>query len=95
MKAKPAVRKAILSNANKDLIYALAEIITNVLQGNVKLTEAEKAKLRRSHKALRDIVDKRTGIKAKKQLLIQQGGILSALIAPAITLLASLIGQAI
>jgi hypothetical protein len=36
--AKPKLRKAILSNCNKELINTISECVLNLLNGNLKLT---------------------------------------------------------
>jgi hypothetical protein len=93
-KASPKLRKAILTNSEKELILALCEIITNVLSGTVKLSSKQKKHLNTHKKSLRRVVDKRVGIKEKRHLL-QKGGFLTTLLPPALTLLASLINHAI
>ena len=94
-KAKPKLRKAILSEADKDLVLALCEIVINVLNGNVKLSDSERSKLIRYKKALRDLANKKNSVKAKRDILVQRGGFLAALLPPALGLLASIIGKAI
>ena len=72
---------------------ALCEIITNVLAGTVKLNTKDKKKLRRHKLALRTLDDKNVSVNKKKQILVQNGGFLSALLIPALTLLGSIIGS--
>jgi hypothetical protein len=93
-KASPKLRKAILSNSEKDLILALSEIISNVLSGTVKLSGKQKKHLHAHKKSLRRVIDKRVGIKEKRELL-QKGGFLSTLLPPALALLATLISHAV
>lgn len=45
-KAKPALRKAIVQAADKDVIYTLCEICDNLLRGNIPLSEEQKKKLK-------------------------------------------------
>jgi len=45
--AEPKLRKAILSNCNKELVNSINECIPNVLNGNVKLTGCYTRKLRK------------------------------------------------
>jgi len=39
--AKPKLRKAIISNCDKELIHTISECALNVLRGNVNLTLSE------------------------------------------------------
>ncbi len=80
-KAKPAVCKAILKEANKDLVNCLCECAYNTLKGNVSLSKAQKAKLARHKRELRAVVTKSASHNKKKQLF-QKGGFLPALLAP-------------
>ena len=94
-KASPKLRKAIIANSESELIIALCEIIANVLSGTVKLSSLQKQKLGPHKSSLRHLANKRVGIKEKRKLLVQKGGFLSALLPPALTLLATLIGNAV
>ena len=94
-KASPKLRKAILENSNTDLVLALCEVISNVLSGAVKLRGPVKQKLKKHRSALRKVADKKVALKIKKQILAQKGGFLPALLAPALGLLATLIGNAL
>jgi hypothetical protein len=93
-RASPKLRKAILTNSEKDLILALCEIISNVLSGTVKLSSKQKHNLTNHKNSLRRVIDKRVGIKEKRHLL-QKGGFLTTLLPPALTLLATLINHAV
>ena len=82
-KAKPKVRKALLQNADSDLIRSICECSYNVLQGNVPLNKREKNKLKKYKKELRYLVKKGPTLKQKKKrIIVQKGGFLTALIAP-------------
>ena len=90
-KAKLAVIKAILKEGNKDLVETLCECCINVLYGNVPLTSSQKKKLARFKRVMRKLaVKSKTSLKQKKKLL-QTGGFLPALIAPALGLLSALL----
>lgn len=73
-KAKPSLRKAILREADKPLVYSICEICDNLLSGNVPITPAQKIKLRRHKKVIRDIAKKGEGWQKKRKLLNQHGG---------------------
>lgn len=89
--SKPAARTAILENADKELIDCICEAIDNILRGNVKIpTECEK-KLRRHAKVLKQLGKKSTGIKTRRQLLVQKGGFLPAILGPLIGIASGLI----
>ena len=89
--AHPSVVKTILQGANKDLTLCLGECAHNVLRGNIPLSPAQKSRLTRYKKELRQIARKTTSQKLRKQVL-QRGGFLGALLGP---LLASLAGSVI
>lgn len=80
-KAKPATSKALMKEADKDLVYCLCECSHNILKGNVPLTKAQKTKLTRYKQDLRAVARKTTTQKRKRQIL-QKGGFLPALLAP-------------
>jgi hypothetical protein len=66
--------KAIIENADKELIYTLCECVLNCINGNVTLDESIKTKLNRHKLHLRSLLRKRnSSIKKKKKILIQKG----------------------
>ena len=83
-------RKALLHKAGPKLLKTLCECTLNVLKGNVRLTTRQKRQLVRHKKNLRFLADKKISYKRKKQLLIQKGGFLPALLAPILSTLAGL-----
>ena len=93
-KASPKQRKALLENSSGDLILCIAEVVQNILLGNVKLSKAQKSKLQKYKSVLRTVASKKTKTTNKKKLLVQKGGFLSALLAPAIGIIGSLLGSA-
>ena len=72
--AKPNLRKAILRESDKALVYAICEICDNLLLGNIPLTSAQKTKLKRYRNDLRRLAQKGEGWKTKKEHLVQKGG---------------------
>ena len=86
-------RTKILKLADKDLIACLCECAHNLLKGNVKLTKKRKDDLKRHKNCLRELVDKRKGLETKRNILIQKGGLLPALLAPIISLAGGLVGE--
>src|SRR6218665_2129904 len=57
--ASAIMRKEILKNCNKYLLCCLCECAQNVLKGNVPVTEAQKTKLARFKKKLREFASKK------------------------------------
>jgi len=72
--AKPNLRKAILRESDKSIVYAICEICDNLLIGNIPLTPTQKNKLKRYRDDLRSLAQKGKGWKAKKEHLVQTGG---------------------
>lgn len=96
--ANPKLRSAIIANADCDLIKTLIEIIVNLLDGNLPLSNKQKKKLgvykRKLRRLYRECYNKKSH-KVKKvprarKLVIQSGGALPFLI----PLLAPLIAKA-
>ena len=94
-KAHPHVCHAILKGASKDLLQCLAECAYNILRGNVLLTPLQKKSLTKYKKQIRQVADKKTILKRKRQI-VQKGGFLPALLAPLLSsVIAPLAGQAV
>lgn len=82
-KAKPKLRKSILVNCELDLIKTLDECINNTLQGNIHLSDTEKAKIKKFKSILRKIHQSTGGLNKKREILVQNGGaFLTHLLAP-------------
>lgn len=81
-KAKPKLQKAIIQNANRETLNCLCDCAWNVLQKNIPLSSGQKRKLARYKKELRYIGTKGGSLKKKQQLLVQKGGIVSAILTP-------------
>ena len=90
-KASPRLRKAILVNADSDLLFALCEIALNVINGTVRLTPGNKKALKKHQRTIRTLLSRRSSINKKRKILVQRGGFLSTLLVPAITLLTALL----
>ena len=89
--AQPKLRKAIISNCDKDLVNCVSECALNLLHGNVKLSDCARKKLRKYRRQLRTVVDRRVPLAHKKKLIIQRGGFLVPLLTAVLPTLASLI----
>ena len=89
--AAPKLRKAIILNGGKQLVNSICECVLNVLNGNVKLSECVKRKLRKHKNVLRKVVDKRVPLSGKKKAIVQRGGFLLPLLSAVLPALATLI----
>lgn len=92
-KASPALRKAILQHADKSTICILAEIIVNLMQGHLNLSQSQKKKLKpykRQFQRLVAICHRRKHINKIKtrRVLLQSGGALPFLLPLLIPLIA-------
>ena len=63
--ARPKLRKAIISNPNKDLLHSISECVLKVLNGNIRVSDCAKRRLKRYKSSLRLLVDKRLPRSAK------------------------------
>ena len=84
------VAKAVMKTAPQDVLKAVCECAVNVLKGNVPLTSGQKNALRKHKKGLRELVQKKTTQKRRKQI-IQKGGFLGALLKPVLGVLGGLL----
>lgn len=71
---KQKMLKSIVANSDKEFINCICECVLNCLNGNVKLNDEEKRKLKKHKNTLRELLDKKKSIKRKKLLLTQHGG---------------------
>ena len=90
-KARPKLRKAIVSHCDGELVKSICECVLNVLNGNVRLTECAKRKLWKYKAVLRKFADKRVPLSSKKRLIVQKGGFLLPLLTAVQPALASYI----
>jgi len=88
---EPKLRKAIISNYNKELVNSISESILIVLNGTVKLAGCNTRKLLKHRVTLRKVADKRVLLSTKKRLIIQRGGFLLPLLSAVLPAIASLI----
>ena len=90
-KGNSTKRKRLLACAHKDLIQCISECALNVLKGNVKLSSVDLKRIKRHRKLVRTLAEKKTALKKKRELLIQKGGGLPALLIPILTLVSTLL----
>jgi hypothetical protein len=87
---KPRNRRSLLIDG--EILNGVCECALNTLKGNVRLNKKQKKILTKYKKDLRLLANKRTSKNRKKQIIIQKGGsFLPWLIAPAISLVSSLL----
>ena len=85
-------REGLVNLATGDEIRAIAEIVHNLLKGNVPLNADCLARLKRHKKQLRLLSQKRYPVREKRELIKQTGGIWASLIPVAVSTVASLLG---
>ena len=93
-KCNSKIRKAILANADRELVDAICQCVFNLLSGNIQLNAAEKKNLTKYKNTLRKIVTQ-SSFKDKKTILVQKGGFLQFLIPAAITGISQIISSLI
>ena len=89
--ARPKLRKAIVSNCNKDLLNSICECVLNVLNGNIRISDCTKRKLRKFRTSLRSLVDKRLPLVCKRRVIQQRGGFLVPLLSAVLPALSGLL----
>ena len=89
---KPRYTKAIIEQADDDLLDCLRVCCKNTLEGNVPLSPSQKDKLKRHKNTLRELVEPRPS-RNRKRALLQKGGFLSALLGPVLALAAPLLSK--
>ena len=90
--AKEHTRRGFLKCCPGDVCNAIAEVASNTLKGNIPLTDAQYAGLKRHAKDLEALTRKKTSLTKKRQI-IQKGGFITALLGPALRLLTPVIGS--
>jgi len=71
-------------------LNCISECILNVLNGNLKVSDYAKQKLRKHKSVLRKVADKRLTSSAKKRLTNQRGGFLLPLLIAVLPTVANL-----
>jgi hypothetical protein len=85
-------RQKLLETFESCVIDAISEIALNCLKGNIPLKSCDFKKLKKYQNVLR-IVSKPNKVSTRRNILIQRGGFLNLLIAPALSLIATLVGD--
>lgn len=88
-------RKKLIKEAKNCVIDSISEIAKNCLTGNVPLKNCDFKKLSKYKKVLRKLSQKSPNSRRRKLLQQTGGTLLPSLIIPALTFVASIIGDAI
>jgi len=88
--AEQKLRKAIISNCNKEHVNSISECILNALNENVKLTGYNTRKLRKHKVTLRKVAYMPGPLSTKKKPIVQRGGFLLTLLSAGLPAIASL-----
>ena len=86
----PRRQKVLIKGADLPILQALSEIALNLIKKNIHLKPHEIAKLRPYEEDIYQLALKRNSV-AKKKLIIQRGGFLSALVTTVLPALLSTI----
>ena len=87
-------RKALLRKADAKFVRRICECALNVLIGNVPLSKGHNSRLRKHAKVLRKLAASDITLQRRKNIIVQRGGFLPALLAPLIgTILANFVNK--
>lgn len=90
-KTDAVTRKAILQSAKKDLILALVQCARAIINRSVPLTRAQSDAVKRSANDIKKLVNRKTSVEERK-VVLQKGGLLSAIVGPVLRLLPAILG---
>ena len=83
------LRRAIIANADADLLCALAECAYNILKKNIPLSDLQRRRLSKYRMKLSELAQRRTPAARRRRILLQRqvgegqsGGFLSAFLTP-------------
>ena len=85
-------RQKLIELASREQIDALAEITNNILLGTLVLTQEQLRRLRKYKNSMRLLVNRSTPLVRKRKTL-QRGGLIGALLGPAIAAVSSLVSS--
>ena len=87
--------KDFINHADKETIQCICECAHNILHGNIPIKKGDIKKLKKYQNVLSTLLDKRSSLKKRKEVIIQKGGFLPLLLSPVLGIVGSLIGDAI
>ncbi len=88
-------RRDIIEAATEDNINALTELSINLLEGNLKLSDEDKAKLLRHKTFIRNLSQKEIPFAQKKKKIIHNCNILPMIVSPLLAAIGSIFGKCI
>lgn len=92
--SKKSIQKELIKNATSEQIYAICDIILNILKGKLKLDDNLVRNFYKKRKAFRELASERVSLKKRKSV-IQKGGFLEILIPSIVAGLASVVSSII
>lgn len=87
----PQKRKDILTHCSPDFLQTICEIALNVLKGNIRLPASLYKTLKKHKNKIRQLADRKLGLKFKRKLLLTQRGGFLPLLAGLIPMIGDLI----
>ena len=85
---KKSEQKELLRVAKPGSINAICDCVHNILQGNVKVNQAQLNQLKTKKKILRELVKRKNKTPERKKILVQHGaGFLNSVLGPVLGVL--------
>lgn len=88
-------RKKLIKTAKTSNLNAISEIALNLKNGNLPVHPKFRQKLKKFRNSVLKVANKKFSVNKKKQILLQNGGVLPLLASPFLATLAPIVGQAI
>ena len=85
-------RQLLLEAGGYPLVKCIGECCHNILHSGVPLSEPVRQHLKKHAKHIREVGDRKVGVKRKKEILLQHGGFLPTLLVPIISAVTGLVG---
>lgn len=92
-KCTPKRRCEILSVCDNDLIKCIDDCSHNILKGNIPIGEYHLENLKKHKKTIREVSKRRNSLKKKRDILVQNGGSLPALLIPILTIIGAALSK--
>lgn len=89
------LRKDLLRKVPSSCIKAICECVLNLLRGNIPISEHQKSCLKKHKHTLRQLADRKSSLYTKRKLLVQKGGFLQLLLPSIVSVVSSLIQDAV
>ena len=89
-KAGAQVRRSVLSRGKREIVLVLVECARMLIRNKRRLTEGQLRKLRAKTEQVYDLINPRTSLARRRQIL-QTGGFIGALLSPVLSLLSPIL----